>query len=182
MLVDHSASDELIMSALVGVLMLLPLYLSINYAPIVLFGFGCWLITVNWFSLKKSHNEKVWKVVDIVITKTDIVKKIVPDEGLPVIYFYPVVDFKFTLQGKERFGSFAMDIDSFMFRKLEEAEVYLKKTVEQCKTGFYNPKKPTEAYIDISLSPRRVEHHKTLIVGGMILCLLGMGCLYLLSI
>jgi len=177
---DFSSKYYLILTFLLLSLALLLVGTSSTLAAIFFIFLGIAMMFFNWQILMEHGDIHRWEKVPIEITTIDIVEKIEPDRFLDKIYYYPVVTFSYDYGDRSyKNGSFALDIKSFMFSEIENAEAYLDKKLKDCSTAYCNSKKPDEAYIELSLTSTRKMHYFTMIIAGLVLFILGIGITFL---
>jgi hypothetical protein len=153
---------------------------SSTMASIFFIFLGISLIFLNLRTINKHSDLNKWKKVDVDITAVDIVEKIEPDRFLDKVYYYPKVSFSYDYQNQTYWhGSFALDPKSFLFDEIESAETYLKNKLENCSNAYCNVNDPNQAYLEISLTSSRKYHFVTLIIAGLILCIIGIEVAFL---
>jgi hypothetical protein len=137
---------------------------------------GVYLFLTSYLKFQKIKEFQCWSKSNIEILNSEIIEKEIPDKFLNLIYYYPYIEYQYTVNGQKFHSNiYAFDIESYLCQEINECDDLIK----QINEVYYNPKNYNEAYIKTSISTKRKQHFIALELGGIILIFLGIGILFI---
>ena len=152
------------------------IFLAPDSAHYVVLIMGMTLCFFGGKPLLRYREIHSWVESEGVLLRIDEVTEEVPDDHGPIVYYFPAVEYEYSLDGENYQGN-KVSVEKqnvWITSEMSAWGIITPKWWGKLEAGdkvpvFINPNNPTESMLIKNLSKARRSHHLALVVSGIIL-------------